>query len=105
LTHVGVDAPPPSPGLCFDDHTQMLAAAAAGHGVGLAKLFLAKDALAQGRLTRPFAQTAPNDFGYWLVAPKATAARPNVAAFRDWLLAEARTQDAPSKDRHLESRA
>jgi len=42
-----------------------------------------------GRLVRPF------DFGlklartYWIVCPKATSAKPKIATFRDWLLAEA----------------
>jgi len=31
----------------------------------------------------------PASFAYWIVCPKATAKLPKIAAFTDWLLAEA----------------
>ena len=55
------------------------------------RLLLAADDLAAGRLVQPFDVSMPNDFSYWLVYSRASAGRPEVAAFRAWLLAEARS--------------
>ncbi|MGH6927505.1 MAG: hypothetical protein ACREEV_04230, partial [Dongiaceae bacterium] len=52
--------------------------------------------LASGQLVKPFDVRLALDFGYWVVSPQATADRPKVAAFRDWLLAEAAGHDAAS---------
>lgn len=64
-------------------------AAIAGQGVALASNVLAGDALASGRLVRPFALSLPVDFAYWVVVPERGAQQPKVQAFRDWLLEEA----------------
>ena len=45
-------------------------------------------AKAAGRLVKPFGMSLPATFAYYLVCPEATAERPKIAAFRDWLLAE-----------------
>ncbi|WP_448953979.1 transcriptional regulator GcvA [Labrys neptuniae] len=80
----------------FDDHGHLLQAAADGQGIALGRLFLAEDALREGRLVRPLELTMPNDYSYWLVYPRAVAGRPEVMRFRSWLLAEAKVtvQDA-----------
>jgi LysR family glycine cleavage system transcriptional activator len=52
---------------------------------------LAADDLAAGRLGQLFDIVLPNDYSYWLVYPRAAAERPDVAAFRAWLLSEAKT--------------
>jgi LysR family transcriptional regulator, glycine cleavage system transcriptional activator len=64
-------------------------AAIEGQGVAIAKGTLAADDLRAGRLVRPFGQSMPADFSYWLVCPEASADRPKIVAFREWLLAEA----------------
>jgi LysR family glycine cleavage system transcriptional activator len=74
----------------FDDTHLALAAAEAGQGVALGDEALAAAELAQGRLVRPFATAIGTDKAYWLVHPPEAMARPKVAAFRSWLLAEAR---------------
>jgi LysR family glycine cleavage system transcriptional activator len=76
-------------GPAFSDSALVLQAAIEGHGVALGRLLLAADDLAAQRLVQPFGQTLQNDYSYWLVYPKAAAARPRVAAFRTWLLQEA----------------
>jgi len=38
---------------------------------------------------RPFTDSMPVAKTYWIVCPKATAAFPKIATFREWLLAEA----------------
>ncbi|EPX98335.1 hypothetical protein C404_09525 [Ralstonia sp. AU12-08] len=88
--HAGVIPPRRTSGVVFNDAGMVLQAAVEGQGVALGRLLLAADDLAAGRLVQPFDVSMPNDFSYWLVYPRASAGRPEVAAFRAWLLAEAR---------------
>jgi LysR family glycine cleavage system transcriptional activator len=64
-------------------------AAIDGQGVALARSALVAWDTIAGRLVRPFAMALPAPFAYWIVCPKATATLPKIAAFTDWLLAEA----------------
>ena len=64
-------------------------AAIDGQGVALARSALVAWDTIAGRLVRPFAMALPAPFAYWIVCPKATAKLPKIAAFTDWLLAEA----------------
>ncbi len=73
----------------FSDSGLVLQAAIDGYGVALGRLFLAADDIVAQRLVKPFAHNLPNDYSYWLVYPKSSAAKPRVAAFRSWLLHEA----------------
>jgi LysR family glycine cleavage system transcriptional activator len=59
-------------------------------GVALAVKPLLAAEIEAGRLAVPFDIVAPANWAYFLVAPDADAERPPVAAFRRWLLAEAR---------------
>jgi LysR family transcriptional regulator, glycine cleavage system transcriptional activator len=45
--------------------------------------------LINGRLVLPFPESMPLSKTYWVVCPKASAAVPKIATFREWLLAEA----------------
>jgi LysR family glycine cleavage system transcriptional activator len=76
-------------GASFNDAGLALQAAVDGQGVALGRLMLAADDLRHGRLVQPFDIVLPNDYSYWLVYPPAALHRPDVAAFRTWLLAEA----------------
>ncbi|MEC9369503.1 MAG: transcriptional regulator GcvA [Pseudomonadota bacterium] len=78
------------PRFSYSDHA--LQAAVDGHGVLLGRLALAQTDLNAGRLIRPFGREIPTEFGYYLVRPDAGPDRPRVAAFRDWILAEARLE-------------
>jgi LysR family glycine cleavage system transcriptional activator len=66
----------------------VLQAAEQGDGVALARSVLAADALASGRLVRPFDITLPADYAYYVVCPPDHLKRPKVKVFRDWLFAE-----------------
>jgi LysR family glycine cleavage system transcriptional activator len=68
-----------------------LQAAILGQGVALATSALVGDALTTGRLVRPFGAAYEREtaFRYYLVYPAEALGRPRVAAFREWLLAEA----------------
>ena len=85
VTDIDVDA-----GLAFDDAALVLQAAVRGQGVALGRLTLARHDLREGRLVRPFDLAIPNDYSYWLIYPNAKAEREDVAAFRDWVLGQAK---------------
>ncbi len=74
----------------FNQESMAFQAAIEGHGVALVRLVLAADDLAAGRLTRPFELGLPTDFTYFAVTPEAAATQPNIAAFFDWIIAEAK---------------
>jgi LysR family transcriptional regulator, glycine cleavage system transcriptional activator len=67
-----------------------------GQGVALGNSSLIGDDLAAGRLVRPFDLTlkGPPEFAYYLVSPRATADRPLVKGFREWVLSELRGEEA-----------
>lgn len=77
-------------GPIFDSSRLMAEAAMRGHGVALAPLRFFGAELADDRLKRPFPIEA--EIGaYWLTRLKSKTPSPEMAAFRTWLLAEART--------------
>ncbi|MBM3490799.1 MAG: transcriptional regulator GcvA [Alphaproteobacteria bacterium] len=89
LTAAGLGHIDPRRGLSFDLSINALQAAMDGLGVAIGhSAFVARD-LAAGRLVAPFALKVPMHAAYYVVAPLATAERPKVKAFRDWLLDEA----------------
>src|SRR5690606_7804417 len=78
-------------GLMFGETNLALQAAIEGQGVVLSSNVLTANDIAAGRLVRLFDVDLPASgaFGYYVVAPRATWNVPKIAAFRDWLLAEA----------------
>ena len=69
--------------------SMLIDAAVDGQGVALARTALAASDLISGRLIRPIDVSLRMSKTYWIVCPKATAAVPKIATFRNWLLAEA----------------
>jgi LysR family transcriptional regulator, glycine cleavage system transcriptional activator len=69
--------------------SMVIDAAINGQGIALARTTLSAWDLINGRLVRPFPETLRLSKTYWIICPKATAALPKIATFRDWLLAEA----------------
>jgi LysR family glycine cleavage system transcriptional activator len=80
----------------FGVSSMAIETAIAGQGVVLGSDVLCAADLSSGRLVKPFEVRLALDFGYWVVSPEATAGRPKVAAFREWLLAEAAAHEAAS---------
>jgi LysR family glycine cleavage system transcriptional activator len=78
-----------SRGVVFNQASMALRAAVDGQGVALARTALAALLLLEGRLVRPFPLALPVSYAYYIVCPKATAARPKITLMRDWLLTEA----------------
>jgi LysR family transcriptional regulator, glycine cleavage system transcriptional activator len=77
-------------GLHFNDGHLALQAAAAGQGVALGRLAYAAGDLTNGALRAPFSQVIELDLHYYLLVPDSRVGEPAIAAFREWLLAEAR---------------
>jgi LysR family glycine cleavage system transcriptional activator len=73
----------------FNDWMLAMQAAIEGQGVVLGRSALVANDLAAGRLVRPFNVSVPGKFAYYLVYPESAVKRARVAAFRDWLTAEA----------------
>ncbi len=96
LLAAGVERVDPARGPIFTDSSMLIGAAMAGQGVALARGVLAADELAAGRLVRPFTLSLPTEYAYYLVCPRNTAEQPQIAAFRDWLLGEARRESSPA---------
>lgn len=85
----GVDSVDARKGLQFSNTGMAMQMACDGKGVALGSRVLAHAELRSGRLVRPFALSLPVAFSYYVVSPMAIADAPRVAAFREWILAEA----------------
>lgn len=76
-------------GVHFSDTSMMLDACAEGQGIGLASYMLLEGELKSGRLVRAFDFAIEIGEGFCLLWDATLASKPPVAAFRDWILAEA----------------
>ncbi|MEE8171693.1 MAG: transcriptional regulator GcvA [Alphaproteobacteria bacterium] len=103
LQTVGADGVIDSERGPFFAHSYLVVQAAIdAQGVALGRGVLVADALADGRLVRPFeAAGLPLDYAYYIAYPEGATQRPAVAAFTTWLLAEAR---ASQENSHVEDR-
>lgn len=92
LLAAGLPEIDPTRGPHFTQENMAVQAALDGQGVALVGDILVADHLAAGRLVRPFAPhlSTPLSFAYYLLSAKDNAEQPKVAAFRNWLLEEAR---------------
>jgi len=76
-------------GIRFPDSATALQAAFEGQGVALGRGAHVWDDVRSGRLMRLFPEIDCSfDLSYFVVSPRARTARPIVAAFRDWVVAE-----------------
>jgi LysR family glycine cleavage system transcriptional activator len=78
-------------GLRFNHAVLALEAAADGLGVALGMPQVAAFDLSSGRLVAPFAFRLPLAGAYYVATPGDRRDRPEVSAFREWILGEART--------------
>ena len=88
LQTVGVEGVDTTRGLSFDDSSVAILAAIGGQGTLLSRRALVENDIAAGRLALPFELDLPTDFAWHIVALEEKLNRPEVAAFRDWLLSE-----------------
>jgi LysR family glycine cleavage system transcriptional activator len=84
----GLDPALALPGPRFGETALALAAAEAGQGLAIAWGVLVADAIAAGRLVRPFATALEDGTGYHLVMTDSASRRSTVQAFAAWLRAE-----------------
>jgi LysR family glycine cleavage system transcriptional activator len=79
------------------DSSMLVEAAVRGHGVALARWSLVADELAAGRVRQLFPKVPPLATGlaYFVVSPRENLRRKPVAAFRDWVLQEAKSLALP----------
>ncbi|MCL4187129.1 MAG: LysR family transcriptional regulator [Rhodobacteraceae bacterium] len=92
----GVVLPRPARLRRFGQSNMVIQAAIEGLGVALGRDALVMDALADGRLVRPFpGPGVASDYAFWFVCPEAALARPAVRAFHDWVFAEAAACNKP----------
>ena len=89
LATAGVTTVDAERGPRFSNAVLAVEAALDGQGVALALKPLVENDVAAGRLIVPFDIAVASPFGYFLVMRKAVTHRHSVAAFRQWLLAEA----------------
>lgn len=85
-------------GMTFEQFSTVAQACAAGMGMALLPIFLMRGELDRRELTMPFAGSMVSRSGYFLVYPKSRAGHQPLAAFRDWIAAEARSfaEDKPA---------
>jgi DNA-binding transcriptional LysR family regulator len=77
--------------LYFDYAYQMVQAALTGQGIVLARLPLVSESLANGDLVEPLPKLRMDSpMAYWLVVGPRSAQRPEIRAFCEWLMTQAR---------------
>ncbi|MDQ0569578.1 LysR family glycine cleavage system transcriptional activator [Variovorax paradoxus] len=90
----GIDDTGPARGPSFDDSGLLLKAVLTGQGAALLPCAVVADDLAEGRLVQLSDVSWLEDFAYYLVCPENSRDRPKVAAFREWIAAEAGRKSA-----------
>jgi LysR family glycine cleavage system transcriptional activator len=85
----GLDFLEPTGGLVFQDSSLLVRAAVEGDGIALARHVLATGEIESGELVRLFDVAIPCPQSYYLVCPHDVLRKPQVQAFRAWVLEEA----------------
>jgi LysR family glycine cleavage system transcriptional activator len=93
LRLAGVSGVDSNAGPHFSDSGLVFVAAVDGLGIALASKPLVAAAIAQGSLVAPFDIALGQHFAYYLVTSQAISGRPDVKAFRRWLLEEAKMEE------------
>jgi LysR family glycine cleavage system transcriptional activator len=84
-------------GSFIDDSASLLTAVIEGLGFAIMRWTLAACELQAGRVVLASERVVPHRFNYYFVCPETYIALPKVAAFRDWLLQQARQFSPPSE--------
>ncbi|MES2258963.1 MAG: transcriptional regulator GcvA [Pseudomonadota bacterium] len=84
----GLSLAEPSGGVMFEDLSMLIRSAVDGNGVALVRHVVAMQEVASGQLVRLFDVATPSPDDYYFVSPPGAADKPQVQAFRAWLLAE-----------------
>lgn len=92
LAAAGLDAGLAAEGRRFSQTDHALQAAIDGVGVVLGRISIAAPDILSGRLAAPFGPLLPSPYGYFFVTRPGRRRERAIAAFRDWLRAEAAAQ-------------
>jgi LysR family transcriptional regulator, glycine cleavage system transcriptional activator len=95
---LGIALPRPARTRRFAQSNMVVQAAISGFGVALGREPLVIDALADGRLVRPFPQMVESQFAYWIVCPTEALTATPFRAIRTWLHDEVARQPAVTVD-------
>ncbi len=93
LKAAAVDNVDSTHGVHFNHVNLALTAAVEGQGVVLSINALASEDIAAGRLVIPFDIGLPLEYAYYLITLEEVTDHPNTAAFREWLIEEARQEE------------
>lgn len=91
----GLDMPEPTGGLVFQDSSMLVRAAVEGNGIALARHVIVASDIESGDLVRLFDVAVLCPHSYYLACPPDALRKPQVQAFRNWILAEVRKSGAP----------
>ena len=80
----------PAASIRFDSYEQMIQAAVGGQGVAMGIGRLVSGLMASGQLVAPFGASMLGARAYFIIRSALTGDRPQVRAFVDWLIAEAK---------------
>ncbi|HEY0847654.1 MAG TPA: transcriptional regulator GcvA [Noviherbaspirillum sp.] len=90
----GLDLLEPTRGLMFQDSSMLVRAAVEGHGIALARHSIAASDIETGVLVRLFDVAVKCPESYFLVCLPEALKKPQVQAFRTWLLGEVARLDS-----------
>ena len=85
-----LDALRPAGVLHFSSYDQLISAAIAGQGIALGKMPLIESHLKSRKLVAPFSEGVVSPRCYFMIASLASASKPELRDFTDWLQATAR---------------
>jgi len=88
FAEAGLDLHEPAGGLVFTDSSMLIRSAAQGNGIAMARHVIAIQEIAAGELVRLFDLAVPCPHAYYLAYTQQGILKPQVRAFRDWMLAE-----------------
>lgn len=94
LEAAGVENVDSSHGVRFNHVNLALTAAVEGQGVVLSINALASEDIAAGRLVIPFDLGLPLEYAYYLITLEEVTSHPHAAAFRAWLIEEAKQEES-----------
>ena len=87
----GLKLAEPSGGVRFQDLSMLIRSAMSGDGIALVRHVVATQELASGELVRLFNLAVKSPWDYYLACPPDALHKPQVLAFRQWLLEEIAT--------------
>ncbi|MEQ8355625.1 MAG: transcriptional regulator GcvA [Kiloniellaceae bacterium] len=96
LAALGVRAPMRGPSLEFDNYLVLTQAVLDGQGIALGGGRLAEDFLDRGLLIRPIEAMLRSEQSFFLLVPRDQPLTEQAAAFRDWILVEAKERTTKS---------